>query len=288
MLQFSHKFTEENVTVEGVDLFFRHAVTPSSSLVLLIHGHTQTSDMWAPLANRLNAEGYSVIAADLPGLGRSNAPDGPFEKKDQAKVLWSLVSQISSDHDRLHIVGHDLGAFVAYAFAAQFAEPSDTLTLMDATVPGIGIWPMLLTQPRTWHFGFFGPFAERIIEGRERTYLDRFWDEFAFDPAAITEDMRVHYALFYERQGGLRQALSQFTSFQTDAEDNQKLASSPLKIPVLGLGGEHSLGPMLADHLGLLASDFKTETVMGAGHWLLEEQTDQTIAFICDFISAPI
>ncbi|MEM1053376.1 MAG: alpha/beta hydrolase, partial [Pseudomonadota bacterium] len=183
-----------------------------------------------------------------------------------------------------NIIGHDLGAFAAYAYAAQFARQGDKLVMMDATVPGLGIWPMLLQSAETWHFGFYGRYAEAILEGRERIYLDRHWDEFAADAGAITDEMREFYASLYVRPGAVGRALSHFEAFEQDAHDNAAFAQKKLTIPVLGLGGEHSLGPMIADHVALLASSSQSEIIAGAGHWLLEENTEATIRAVREFL----
>lgn len=286
MIQFSKEFSDHLIEINNTSLFFRYAGSKDAPLVLLIHGHTQSSDMWGPLANVLVADGYQVIAVDMHGLGRSGAAqNGCYDKKTIAFDFNELIKHLDLIGRPTHIVGHDLGAFAAYAYAAQFAKSEDSLIMMDAIVPGLGDWSQLLQQPRTWHFGFYGPHAERLIDGRERIYLDRFWDEFAIDSSVFSSEMREFYAGFYRQSGALTTAFGHFSAFEQDEKDNQVFANTKLTIPVLGLGGEHSLGPILSGNIGLLAESFETVVIEDSGHWLIEENPEQTIAETRNFLS---
>ena len=69
-------------------------------------------------------------------------------------------------------------------------QPRPTV-LMDAPIPGIGPWDDILKSPLLWHFPFGGPDMERLVAGRERIYLDRFWNEFTADPSKINEAARA-------------------------------------------------------------------------------------------------
>lgn len=155
---------------------------------------------------------------------------------------------------------------------------------MEATVPGIGIWPVLLQQPNTWHFGFFGKHAEQIIAGKERVYLDRFWDEFSMTSSAIPEKARKNYASYYQRPEGVRDALSHFATLEQDAADNVELSKHKLIIPVLGIGGDASLGSFMGEHVALISEEPKEKVVSNAGHWLLEEQPEETVNTIINFL----
>jgi pimeloyl-ACP methyl ester carboxylesterase len=85
------------------------------------------------------------------------------------------------------LVTHDIGNMVGCAFAAQFPERVTKWVAMDAPLPGIGPWDEIVRSPLLWHFNFRGPDVERLVEGRERIYLDRFWNELSANPAAIDE-----------------------------------------------------------------------------------------------------
>jgi pimeloyl-ACP methyl ester carboxylesterase len=174
---------------------------------------------------------------------------------------------------------------VGYAFVAQHRDRVTRFVLMDAPVPGVGPWEEILKNPLLWHFNFRGPDVERLVAGRERIYLDRFWNEFSADPAHFSEASREHYAAIYARPGAMHAGFAQFAAFRQDAIDNQAfLADGKLAMPVLAVGGEKSFGTTLADVMGVAASHVQGAVIPGAGHWLMEEQPDKTVAVVVAFL----
>ncbi|SJM33883.1 Alpha/beta hydrolase fold containing protein (fragment) [Mesorhizobium delmotii] len=150
--------------------------------------------------------------------------------------------------ERADLVAHDIGNMVGYAFAVQNPQRVTRFVLIDAPVPGIGPWEEVLKNPLLWHFRFGGPDMERLVAGRERIYLDRFWNEFSANPARFTEGSRAHYAKLYAQPGAMRAGFAQFAAFDQDAIDNKAslAANGKLSMPVLAIGGEKSFGPMMA------------------------------------------
>ena len=82
-------------------------------------------------------------------------------------------------------MGHDIGLMVAYAYAAQFPAETDKLVLMDAFLPGVEGWEAIYNNPTIWHFRFNGPTPEALVRGRERTYFEHFWNDFAAEQDAF-------------------------------------------------------------------------------------------------------
>ena len=119
---------------------------------------------------------------------------------------------------------HDIGNMVGYAFAAQYPARVRRFVLMDAPLPGLGSWDKLVLSPLLWHFNFRGPDVERLVQGRERIYLDRFWNELSANPKSIDEATRQHYAQLYARPGAMHSAFNQFAAFYQDVIDNRQLA----------------------------------------------------------------
>lgn len=176
---------------------------------------------------------------------------------------------------------------VGYAFVAQYPQEVTKLVLMDAPVPGVGPWEKILKHPLLWHFRFGGPDMERLVAGRERIYLDRFWNEFSADPKKWDEASREHYAALYAQPGAMRAGFTQFGAFDQDAIDNKEfLAKGKLTMPVLAIGGEKSFGPTMAV-VARDAADNVTEAVIPAsGHWLMEGQPEATVKVIRAFLDA--
>jgi pimeloyl-ACP methyl ester carboxylesterase len=276
-------FRTQQITTNGTTIHVR--VGGNGPAVVLLHGYAETGDMWAPLSAEL-ARDFTVIAPDLRGMGLSARADNGFDKKNQAEDVAGVMDALGVAN--ADVVAHDIGNMVAFAFAAQHPGRVRRLVMMDAPVPGIGPWEEILKHPLLWHFRFGGPDMERLVAGRERIYLDRFWNEFSADPARFSEASRRHYAELYARPGAMRAGFAQFAAFDQDVIDNRAaLARGRLKMPVLAIGGERSLGATMAVVMRAAADDVSEFIVPQSGHWLLAEQPQQTIGAIRAFLAKP-
>ncbi len=276
-------FKTRSIAVQdGTKIFVRTGGTGPS--VVLIHGFADTGDMWGPLASQL-AKTHTVIVPDLRGMGRSDKPKSGYDKKSQAADIRTVLTTLGKD--RAAVVGHDIGTMVAYAYAARYADKVDKLVVMDAPVPGIAPWDQIVLSPQLWHFNFAGADAERLVAGRERIYLDRFWNEFAGDRSKIDEATRVHYAKQYAQPGAMRASFAQFTAIAAhDVADNLVFSKNKLPMPVLAIGGEKSFGPNMAAVMRNAATNVQEAVVPDAGHWLMEESPAATVALIDAFLAA--
>jgi pimeloyl-ACP methyl ester carboxylesterase len=193
-------------------------------VVVLLHGYGETSDSWGPLAAEL-AKSYTVVVPDLRGMGRSSRPAEGYDKETQAADIRAVVAALG--YDRTSVVSHDIGIMVAYAYAARYPDKVERLVVMDAPIPGIAPWDELVRNRALWHFSFGGADAERLVQGRERIYFDRFWNEFAGDPSKVDEATRTYYAAQYALPGAMRAGFAQFAAFSQDVEDNQLERTKP-------------------------------------------------------------
>jgi len=280
VLDYPAAFNKRQIETNGVSIYVRQA--GKGSAVLLLHGYGETGDMWVPMAVDL-ARDHTVIVPDLRGLGLSSKPMGGFDKKTQAGDVSGVLDALKIE--RVDLVAHDIGNMVAFAFAAQHPERVRRLVLIDAPVPGVGPWEEILKNPLLWHFRFGGPDMERLVAGRERIYLDRFWNEFSATPSRFSEAARVHYADLYALPGAMHSGFAQFAAFDQDAIDNRSfLAHDKLKMPVLGLGGEKSFGPMMATVMRAGATNVTEGIVPDSGHWIMEENPGATIGLVRGFL----
>ena len=274
-------FRIEEIAVSGATIHTR--IGGSGPAVVMLHGFADTGDMWALPAAAL-ASGHTVVVPDLRGMGLSSQPAGGYDKKTQARDIAGVLDALKID--TATVVSHDIGNMVAYAFAAQFRERVARWVVMDAPLPGIGPWDEILKSPMLWHFNFRGPDMERLVAGRERIYLDRFYNELSANPKAIDEATRDHYAALYARPGNMHCAFEQFAAFNQDAADNKVFAQGPkLAMPILAIGGDKSFGTMQADVMRFVASDVTAQVIANSGHWLMEEQPDATVAAITAFVA---
>jgi pimeloyl-ACP methyl ester carboxylesterase len=283
IVPFSSRFKASPINVESAEQYVRTG--GSGSAVLLLHGFGNTGDMWQPLAEVLVAD-HMVIVPDLRGMGLSTHPEGGYEKTSQARDLASILDHLRVD--QVMLVTHDIGNMVGYAFAAQFPQRVTKWIAMDAPLPGLGTWEKQLVNPLVWHFNFRGPDVERLVAGRERILLDRFYNEMSATPSAIDENTRQHYAELYARPGAIHNAFGgQFAAFARDAEENKALFAKvgKLRMPILAIGGDHSYGASMKSELEFVASDVQGAVILDSGHWIMEEQPKQALAIITRFIA---
>jgi pimeloyl-ACP methyl ester carboxylesterase/quercetin dioxygenase-like cupin family protein len=280
--EFPAGFRTQDIASNGTTLHVR--VGGSGPAVVLLHGYGETGDMWAPLAAEL-ARDHTVLVPDLRGMGLSATALDGFGKKNQAEDIAGVMDALHVD--RADVVAHDIGNMVAFAFAMSHPGRTARLVVMDAPVPGVGPWDEILKNPLLWHFRFGGPDMERLVAGRERIYLDRFWNEFSADPAHFPEAARRHYATLYAQPGRMHAGFRQFAAFDQDAIDNRAaLANGRLQMPLLAVGGDHSFGATMAFVMRFAADDVRQAVISGAGHWLMEEQPAATVAAIRAFLDA--
>lgn len=274
-------FALRDIVTNGVTIHVRSG--GKGPAVVLLHGYGETGDMWAPLAADL-ARDHTVIVPDLRGLGLSSKPAGGFDKKTQAEDIAGVLTTLGIQ--QADVVAHDIGNMVAFQFAAQRPERVRRLVLIDAPVPGVGPWEEVLKNPLLWHFRFGGPDMERLVAGRERIYLDRFWNEFSASPDRFSEEARKHYASLYALPGAMHSGFAQFAAFDQDAIDNREfLTRGRLKMPILAVGGQKSFGPMMASVMRAAGDDVTEGIVPDAGHWIMEENPQATIKLVRDFLT---
>lgn len=278
---FPPSFKTQEITTNGATIHVR--VGGSGPAVVLLHGYGETGDMWAPMAADL-ARDHTVIVPDLRGLGLSSKPPSGFDKKTQAGDVAGVLETLKVE--RADLVTHDIGNMVGFAFAAQHPQQVKRFVLIDAPVPGVGPWEEILKNPLLWHFRFGGPDMERLVAGRERIYLDRFWNEFSATPSRFTEASREHYAKLYALPGAMHSGFAQFAAFDQDAADNRAFLATGKKLtmPILAVGGEKSFGPMMATVMRAAATDVTEGVVPDSGHWIMEENPQATTRMVRAFL----
>jgi len=277
---FPAAFKTQTIKVNGTKLYVRSG--GHGPAVVFLHGFGDTGDMWAPIAARLVAD-HTVIVPDLRGMGLSAHPDTGYTKKNQALDITGVMDALKVD--KAQLVTHDIGDMVGYALAAQFPARISKWVVIDAPLPGVGNWDKILLNPLLWHFNFRGPDVERLVAGRERIYLDRFYNELSAHPEKIDEATRNHYAALYAKPHAMHDAFEQFHAFYQDATDNKTLlAKGKLKMPVLALGAEKSFGKGEAEELKFVAANVTGGIVPDSGHWIMEENPGVTTRMVLDFL----
>jgi len=268
-----------------------HYVTAGAGArtVVLLHGFPQTWWAWRHVWPPLVAAGFHVVAIDYRGAGRSWRPQAGYDKRTMAQDLEQLLR----DHLRITgpvaLVGHDIGLMVAYAYAQAYRDAVSHLAIIDAPLPGTSVFERVRANPRVWHFAFHNArdVAESLVAGRERLYLQAFFDARVFDPSAIGEAGLDHYVAAYAAPGAMRAAFELYRAFGQDAVDNQQALRDhgKLTIPVLALWGALSnSGPLLESMMQEVAERVTGREIARSGHWIPEENpaalADALLAFL--------
>ena len=266
------KASVHRVEINGVRLFYRRA--GAGELVLLVHGFPETSYAWRRVVPLL-AERYTVIAPDLRGCGASDRPESGYDKRTVAADLHELVRRLG--FDRVNIVSHDVGMMVGYAYACAYPETVRRVVLMEAALPGLGLEELYdgAKCPRMYHLPLFeapNGFAEALIAGRERLFVEHFMRQQAYNQDGIEPEALDEYARCLAAPGALRGGIGYFRAHKLDAEHNRENAKTKLAMPLMTVSGIASAGDALKGAVQPLAEQLRHVTIEECGHYIAEEQ----------------
>ena len=267
----NNSYESHSANLSAVKIHYLKAGMGQKTLVL-IHGFGDTSHMWIPLFDEFGKD-YTIIAPDMRGLGESSRPTAGYDKKTIASDIHELVKSVG--YQKIDLVGHDIGLMVAYAYAAQYPNEVEKLALLEAPIPGIGdIWQKIYSAPALWHFHFvFSPVALDLVKGRERLFLEHFWQTLSPHPETFSEADRRIYAKAYAQEGAMRAAFEMFKAFDgQDATDNRQFAATKLPMKVLTIEGDKAMGGALEVQAKIVARNVTSITLKDTGHWLMEQR----------------
>ena len=183
--------------------------------VVLLHGWPQTWYEWRHVIPALTKD-HTVIAPDMRGLGDSSRPLEGYDKKTVANDIWRLVSE-RLGLTSLFLVGHDWGGPTAFALAAAHPEAIRRLVIIDVVIPGDG--GDFSQGGRRWHHQFHmtPDLPEALVQGRERLYLQWFYQTFAYKPGAISDADLDEFVRTYSQPGALRSGFNFYRALPQDA-----------------------------------------------------------------------
>lgn len=267
----------------GVRLHYRSA-GEGDEVVVLLHGWPQTSWQWRHVIPLLASAGYRVVAPDTRGAGPSSRPsreDGVpgdprgaglprtgYDKRSVAEDVHALLVDELGVTGPVHVVGHDIGAMTAVAYALRYRDGVRTLTFGEAPVPGTRAYEQLKTSPPMYHFLFHSQLdlPEALVTGREETYLQHFFDRLGYAPETVDT---AHYVRAYSQAGALRAGFDLYRAFEQDAEDTRAALGQGgrITVPVLAFTGQLSrFGDVIDDMAGELADQHTVAEIARTGH----------------------
>lgn len=261
--------------------------------VVLIPGWPQSWYAWRYVMPQLVEAGHRVIAIDPRGMGESDAPAGGYDLASVAAELHQFAQTIGLlKNGPIDVVGHDVGSWMAYAWAADWRPDVGRVALLDALIPGLSAPRTDLSideaNRRSWHFAFnqLDGLSEVLIAGREEAFLTWLFRAKSLQPWTITAEDIALYARQLAAPGALRAVTGYYQSaFSLEGiAANRLRAETPLDIPLLALGAERGLGEHMVSALHKLASNVRGDVVRNAGHYLPEEAANRIADELVDFL----
>lgn len=253
--------------------------------IVLLHGWPETWYLWRHVLPEL-AENYTVIAPDLRGLGATERVAAGYDAATVAQDIRALVE--ANGFDSIDLVGHDVGGWVSFAYAQQFGESVNTLTILDVPIPDATIDQLgALTNPATiWHFTFHEAqdVPEFLVEGREELYLRWFYETFSYSADAIGDDEVNEYLRYYSGLDSLTAGFEYYRALEQDVLDNAQFGATPLEMPVLALGGEAAVGAFVQQQMSGYANDVRGGVLEECGHWIPSECPDAFMDELSPFL----
>ncbi|MCB1380920.1 MAG: alpha/beta hydrolase [Alphaproteobacteria bacterium] len=285
-------FSEGFAAVNGIRLHYVEG--GKGPAVILLPGWPETWWAYHKIMPEL-ARDYHVIAVDIRGMGASDKPEGGYEKANMAQDIYELITGLG--YDKAHVVGHDIGSQVTYAFAATHPEATASATFldvpgMDDAVLGLKLLPApggmtAKASPESfflWWFAFnqVRGLPEDLIAGRADIYEDWFFNYLMIDQAAMSERDRAVYANAYNSRDAIRGGNGWYQAFPQDIVDSRSYG--PMTMPTLGIGGFGYY--WLANFLNSHATNAQVERLEGIGHYTMEEAPEEVTRYLLEFLDA--
>jgi pimeloyl-ACP methyl ester carboxylesterase len=281
LAQIEGGFVSETATVNGTRIHYvRGGQGPT---LLLIHGFPQDWYEWRHVMPRL-ARHFSVVAVDLRGVGGSDAPRGGYDAAGLAQDLAELLDVLGGGP--AHVVGHDVGGWVAYALARLHPATTRGVIVMETLIPGIQPADAPDVEVPLWHgeFHMVPDLPEALVHGRAATYFRYFFEIGTVDRTCVTDAEIEHYAAAYGDLEHLRAAFEMYRAIPDNAGFNTT-NTGDVDVPLLLVGGEHVFGPVMPPLARRLRAEYgwtdtRSAIVEGGRHYLPDERPSEVADLI--------
>lgn len=274
-------FTSTVVDVDGLRM---HCMRGGSGpAMILLHGFPQDWYEWRTVMPQL-AMSHTVVAVDLRGAGMSDAPENGYAADQLAVDVHNLTRRL--DLGPVRVVGHDIGGWVAYAYARRFPNDTTDATVMETLIPGTTRFTDPQLEVALWHgeFHMVPGLAETLVIERQEPYFRYFFDIGTRGDDAISDADLRHYVEAYGDLPHLKAAFATYRSVPENISSNQNRREH-IDVPLTLIGGEHVFGPALPDTAAELRTEFgwtdvEVQIIPDGQHYLTEERAGDVAALL--------
>lgn len=249
-------------------------------VVVLLHGFPELHTMWRPLVERLTAQGYRCLAPLQRGYSPGARPKRRRDYRSSELVADVRALIDASGAQRVHIVGHDWGAAVAWAVAQDSPHRLHTLTALSVPHPAAFLKAIGTSRQAvaSWYMLFFqlpwiperALLSERVRSGfvasRSAPDLAEAEIDAMRQPGVLTAALNWYRALPFNSPRKTRRKVTVPTMYIWSDEDIALLEKGAR------LCGDYVVG------------EYRFEHIDGASHWILEERPDEVSALVLDWI----
>jgi pimeloyl-ACP methyl ester carboxylesterase len=253
-------------------------------VVVLLHGFPQRADSWAQVAARLTAEGYRCVAPDQRGYSPRARPRGRVPEL-VADVL-ALVDATGAE--RVHLVGHDWGAAVAWAFAAEHPERLASLSALSVPHPAGFLRAMVTSRQllASWYmYAFQLPaLPEGLLVGRRGagwSRFARFLRATGQSAAAAERDARA-----MAEPDALRGGLGWYRAVPLADPRSQDATVAVPSLLVWSDGDSAVLRKGVDACASWVSGPYRLEVLHGVSHWIPDEAPDAAADLLLEQLRA--
>ena len=277
-------FQDEVTTVNGVN--YHYVIGGEGPAIVLLHGWPTTWYLWHEVMPGLAEAGYTVIAPDSRGQGDTALAEGGYDPQTVADDIRALVGSLGIDSH--YIAAHDLGTWVAYAYANEYPDAVERLVVLDVLFGDASFDPPNAPslEQNFWHFAFHDAegIPEMLLSDKIPEYLGYFYTNFSFDPAAISREDAQVFVDAYSKPGYLESGLAYYRSIEETVELFEAYkADGLLQMPVLAIGAQVGVGQYFVDQMAAVSADFEGRVLENSGHWMPLERPDAITEAIITF-----
>jgi pimeloyl-ACP methyl ester carboxylesterase len=256
-----------------------HAFETGRPVAVFIHGAQHDHSVWALQTRYFAHHGLSVLAVDLPGHGRSA---GPARRSIAALADW-LVALLDTAHvSEAMLVGHSMGSLIALDTAARHPLRVTRLSLLATAFP-MAVSDALLDAARDREsdaIDMVNQWSHSSIAAKPSSPSPGFWLHGANQRLMERMAVRGEPNLFH----------TDFSACNAYAQGLERAAA--LRCPVQAIAGSRdAMTPPRASRAlidAMKQAGVSVETVMlDAGHALMSEQPDATLAALFSFATRP-